>query len=391
MLPEDVDLNTKGNPLEKHSTWKYTKLSSGKKVVRETDTLDTFVDSSWYFLRFCSPKNKKYGYNLNEIKYWMPVDQYIGGVEHAILHLLYSRFFMRALAFKNKKFNYIEPFTSLFTQGMVCHETYKNEKNQWLYPDEIEKNPDGNFITKKDKKEVVVGFPEAMSKSKKNIVDPEEMIDIYGADAIRWFMLSDSPPERDVQWSLEGVSAAFKFIQKLWKLNVDILNKINSVSESNDLALQKAVNKTIYNVTKNLDNFQYNVVIANIHEIYNLICEHVVNNKTSVKTLKNEWEKIMMLLMPLAPHLAHECCEKINKNFYWPEYDPKLLKDENCTIVIQVDGRKRGILEMPINSKEIVVIKKSKEVDNVSKHIGSNEIVKNIYIKNKLINFIIKK
>tara|TARA_B100000378_G_scaffold264917_1_gene248996 strand:+ start:1 stop:693 length:693 start_codon:yes stop_codon:yes gene_type:complete len=230
-----------------------------------------------------------------------------------------------------------------------------------------------------------------MSKSKKNIVDPEEMIDIYGADAIRWFMLSDSPPERDVQWSLEGVSAAFKFIQKLWKLNVDILNKINSISESNDLALQKAVNKTIYNVTKNLDNFQYNVVIANIHEIYNLICEHVVNNKTSVKTLKNEWEKIMMLLMPLAPHLAHECCEKINKNFYWPEYDPKLLKDENCTIVIQVDGRKRGILEMPINSKEIVVIKKSKEVDNVSRHIGSNEIVKNIYIKNKLINFIIKK
>ena len=391
LLPEDVDLNAKGNPLEKHSTWKYTKLSSGKKAVRETDTLDTFVDSSWYFLRFCSPKNKKYGYDLNEIKYWMPVDQYIGGVEHAILHLLYSRFFMRALAFKNKKFNYIEPFTSLFTQGMVCHETYKNEKNQWLYPDEIEKNPDGNIITKKDKKEVVVGFSEAMSKSKKNIVDPEEMIDIYGADAIRWFMLSDSPPERDVQWSLEGVSAAFKFIQKLWKLNIDILNKINSISESNDLALQKAVNKTIYNVTKNLDNFQYNVVIANIHEIYNLICEHVVNNKTSVKTLKNEWEKIMMLLMPLAPHLAHECCEKINKSFYWPEYDPKLLKDENCTIVIQVDGRKRGILEMPVNSKEIVVIKKSKEVDNVSRHIGSNKIVKNIYIKNKLINFIIKK
>ena len=392
LLPEDVNLNVTGNPLEKHPTWKFTKLSSGEKAIRETDTLDTFVDSSWYFLRFCSPKNKKYGYEINDLKYWMPVDQYIGGVEHAILHLLYSRFFMRALSYNNKKFNYIEPFKSLFTQGMVCHETYKNEENQWLYPDEVEKNSDGNLITKKDKKRVVLGPSEAMSKSRKNIVDPEEMINIYGADSIRWFMLSDSPPERDVQWSLEGVSAAFKFIQKLWKLNNEILNKKDSTSKSEDIELQKAVNKTVYNVTKNLENFQYNVVIANIHEIYNLLYHHVINNKTSNKTLKNEWEKITMLLMPLAPHLAHECCEKINKKFYWPKYDPKLLKEENCTIVVQVDGRKRGILEMPINSKETMVIKKSKEIDNVSKHVeNTTTIIKNIYIKNKLVNFITKK
>jgi leucyl-tRNA synthetase len=146
LLPEDVDLNVAGNPLEKHPTWKHTTLPTGEKVIRETDTLDTFVDSSWYFIRFCSPKNKEYGYKLNEIRYWMPVDQYIGGVEHAILHLLYSRFFMRALAFKNKKFNYIEPFKSLFTQGMVCHETYRSEDKQWLYPDEVEKTSDGNFF-----------------------------------------------------------------------------------------------------------------------------------------------------------------------------------------------------------------------------------------------------
>ena len=391
LLPDDVDLNVKGNPLEKHPTWKYTKLSSGEKVIRETDTLDTFVDSSWYFVRFCSPKHKEYGYKLSEVKYWMPVDQYIGGVEHAILHLLYSRFFMRALAFNNKKFNYIEPFKSLFTQGMVCHETYKNEENQWLYSDEVEKNLDGNLVTKKDKKRVVVGPSEAMSKSRKNIVDPEEMINIYGADSIRWFMLSDSPPERDVQWSLEGVSAAFKFIQKLWKLNNEILNKKESASKSGDITLQKAVNKTVYNVTKNLDNFQYNVVIANMHEIYNLIYDHVINNKTSTKTLKNEWGKVTMLLMPLAPHLAHECCEKINKKFYWPEHDPKLLKEESCTIVVQVDGKKRGIMKMPIDSKEIMVIKKSKDIDNVSKHIGNVAIIKNIYIKNKLVNFITKK
>ena len=391
LLPDNVDLNITGNPLEKHPTWKFAKLSSGEKVIRETDTLDTFVDSSWYFVRFCSSKHKEYGYKLSDIKYWMPVDQYIGGVEHAILHLLYSRFFMRALAHYNKKFNYIEPFKSLFTQGMVCHETYKNEENQWLYPDEVEKNSDGNLITKKDKKRVVVGASEAMSKSRKNIVDPEEMINIYGADSIRWFMLSDSPPERDVQWSLEGVSAAFKFIQKLWKLNNEILNKKDSTIKSEDVALEKAVNKTVYNITKNLDNFQHNIVIANIHEIYNLFYDHVINNKTSNKTLKKEWEKITILLMPLVPHLAHECCEKINKKYYWPKHDPKLLKDESCTIVIQVDGRKRGILKMPTNSKEIMVIKKSKEIDNVSKHIENTTIIKNIYIKNKLLNFITKK
>jgi len=391
LLPDNVDLNTSGNPLEKHPSWKHTKLPSGEKVIRETDTLDTFVDSSWYFVRFCSPKHEEYGYKLSDVKYWMPVDQYIGGVEHAILHLLYSRFFMRALAFNNKKFNYIEPFKSLFTQGMVCHETYKNEQNQWLYPDQVEKNSDGNFITKKDKRKVLVGPSEAMSKSRKNIVDPEEMINVYGADSIRWFILSDSPPERDVQWSLEGVSAAFKFIQKLWKLNNEILNKKDATSKPKSITLQKAVNKTVYNVTKNLDNFQYNVVIANMHEIYNLFYDHVINNKTSNKTLKNEWEKITMLLMPLIPHLAHECCEKINKKFYWPKYNSKLLKEDNCTIVIQVDGKKRGILEMPINSKEVIIINKSKEIDNVSKYIGNTSIIKNIYIKNKLVNFITKK
>ena len=391
LLPEKVDLNTKGNPLEKHPTWKFTKLSSGEKVTRETDTLDTFVDSSWYFLRFCSPKYNKYGFKIDDLKYWMPVDQYIGGVEHAILHLLYSRFFMRALAYKNKKFKYEEPFESLFTQGMVCHETYKNEDGNWLYPDEIEKKLEGNFVTKKDNKKVLAGPSEAMSKSKKNTVDPEEMIDIYGADSIRWFMLSDSPPERDVQWSTEGVSASFKFIQKLWKLNSEILNKKDSTEKTEDFTLKKAVNKTVYNVTKNLENFQYNVVIANIHEIYNILHQHVMNAKTSNQTLKNEWEKITMLLMPLVPHLAHECCEKINKKFYWPEYDPKLLKEQNSTIVIQVNGRKRGILEIPVNSEEKTIIKKSKEIENVSKYIENTEIIKNIYIKNKLLNFITKK
>ena len=391
LLPENVDLKAQGNPLENHLTWKFTKLASGEKVTRETDTLDTFVDSSWYFLRFCSPKNKNYGFEISDLNYWMPVDQYIGGVEHAILHLLYSRFFMRALAFDNKKFTYIEPFKSLFTQGMICHETYKDEGKQWLYPDEVEKDSQGNLITKKNKNKVIAGPSEAMSKSKKNTVDPEEMINIYGADAIRWFMLSDSPPERDVQWSLEGVSAAYKFIQKIWKLNGEIFNQKKSNSQVEDSSLQKSVNKTIYNITKNLDSFQYNVVIANIYEIYNIFNQHVLNKKTSDATLKKEWEKIIMLLMPVIPHLAHECCEKTTKEFYWPKYNSKLLKDENCKIVIQIDGKKRGILEMPIDSEENIIIKKSKEIENIQKFLEKTVIIRNIYIKNKLINFIIKK
>jgi len=391
LLPEDVDLNVNGNPLEKHPTWKFTKLSSGEEVTRETDTLDTFVDSSWYFLRFCSPNDNEYGYKIDDIKYWMPVDQYIGGVEHAILHLLYSRFFMRALAFENKEFDYIEPFKSLFTQGMVCHETYKNENNKWLYPEDVEKNSTGDFINKRNKKKVTVGPSESMSKSKKNVVDPEEMIDIYGADSIRWFMLSDSPPERDVQWSLDGVSASFKFLQKIWKLNNEILNKKDSSSKNEDALLEKTVNKTVYSITKNLENFQYNVVIANMHEIYNIFNEHVFNDKTSNKTLKNEWEKILMLLMPLTPHLSHELCQKIKKKIYWPEYNIKLLENDTCQIVIQVDGKKRGIIEMPINSNEKIIIENSKKVDNILRYIDDKKIIKIIYIKNKLINLIIKK
>ena len=391
LLPEDVDLNTKGNPLEKHPTWKFTKLSNGEEGFRETDTLDTFVDSSWYFLRFCSPKHESYGYKIEDINYWMPVDQYIGGVEHAILHLLYSRFFMKALAFNNKKFVYTEPFESLFTQGMVCHETYKNENNKWLYPDEIERNSEGKFVIKNSGKKVLVGPSESMSKSKKNTVDPEEMINMYGADSIRWFMLSDSPPERDVQWSQDGVSAAFKFIQKLWKLNDEITNMKDVESLLEDLNLKKSVNKTIYNVTKNLDSFQYNVVIANVHEVYNLFYDHVNNKKTSKKTIKNEWEKIIMLLIPLTPHLANECWEKIDKEFYWPKYDSKLLKELSCKIVIQVNGKKRAILEMPINTGEEEIIKKSKEVDNIAKYISNTTIIKNIYVKNKLVNLITKK
>ena len=214
-----------------------------KKFTRETDTLDTFVCSSWYYLRFCSPKEKNYGFNKEDIDYWMPVDQYIGGVEHAILHLLYSRFFMRAINFENQNFQITEPFNSLFTQGMVCHETYKDQDNNWLSPEEIEKV--NNKIIKKGNPNVIVkvGPSESMSKSKKNVIDPEEIINTYGADSVRLFILSDSPPEKDVQWSEQGMASSYKFIQKLWILNTLVLDEIkkNHPKDINDEFKKKQI------------------------------------------------------------------------------------------------------------------------------------------------------
>ena len=213
-LPKIDKFKTSGNPLNENNDWKNITID-GKKLIRETDTLDTFVDSSWYFLRFCSPKKTDYGYDNESVKYWMPVDQYIGGVEHAILHLLYSRFFMNALSYQNKNFNITEPFDGLFTQGMVCHETYKDENNNWVSPDEIITIDGEKYLNKNKKQKVIVGPSESMSKSKKNTIDPEKIIENFGADAARFFIISDSPPEKDVQWSDEGIEASYKFIQKL--------------------------------------------------------------------------------------------------------------------------------------------------------------------------------
>ena len=258
-LPNDVDLNSTGNPLENHPTWKETThKKTGEKATRETDTLDTFVDSSWYFIRFCSPKLDDKPFDDKLLNYWMPVDQYIGGVEHAILHLLYSRFFMRAINLNDERINIKEPFKGLFTQGMVCHETYKNSKGTWLSPEEA---------SKIDKSKLTIGPSEAMSKSKKNVIDPESMINIYGADAIRWFMLSDSPPDRDIQWSKEGVAASHKFVQRIWLLNEKILNReeIKS-SEKVEKEFFSGINRYLDKITNLIEKFQLNVAVASIYQ-----------------------------------------------------------------------------------------------------------------------------
>ena len=347
-LPEDINLNVNGNPLDHQESWKKIKID-GEECNLETDTLDTFVDSSWYFLRFCSPDYENYGYNIDDIKYWMPVDQYIGGVEHAILHLLYSRFFVKAIGFENKKFDITEPFKGLFTQGMVCHETYKLD-GQWLNPNEVETDDGKIFYLKSDKsKKVKVGPSESMSKSKKNTIDPQQMIESYGADAVRFFILSDSPPEKDVQWSDTGMLAAYKFIQKFWLLNSKIIEftkssfanvKINDETNKN---IQIFTNKIINKITTNLENFHYNVLIANLHDIYNFLQKIYEKKDFDPKLFIENYLKILKIIKPILPHLASECLENFNNaNDEWPELNKKFLEDKTANIVIQINGKKEA-------------------------------------------------
>ncbi len=389
-LPENINLNVKGNPLDSQKDWKEIVID-GKKLNRETDTLDTFVCSSWYYLRFCSPQESSYGFNKDEVDYWMPVDQYIGGVEHAILHLLYSRFFMRALDYNNDNFNIIEPFENLFTQGMVCHETYKDENNNWLGPEQIEKI--NNKFVKKDNPNIVVkvGPSESMSKSKKNVIDPEFIIENYGADAVRLFILSDSPPEKDVQWSEQGIQSSYKFIQKLWSLHIKIMEKIkNDSKKEKDDRLSKITNIFIKNVTENLQNFAYNKIIANLYETYNQLF-YEVEKEYSKKTLIENYKKILIVMMPIIPHFANECFEYIGENekISWPLINENLLIEKNTNYVIQINGKKRVILEAKKNLTEEELFYQLTSLDELDKYIKDKEIKRKIFVPNKLINIII--
>ena len=397
-LPEKINLNTTGNPLEHQNDWKKI-IINGEECSIETDTLDTFVDSSWYFLRFCSPQNKDYAFNLDEINYWMPVDQYIGGVEHAILHLLYSRFFTLALADKNEQFNIVEPFLGLFTQGMVCHKTYKDEDGKWLNPKEVDLTDENNyFAIKNPKMKVSVGPSESMSKSKKNTVDPEEMIKNYGADAVRFFILSDSPPEKDVQWSEQGMLAAYKFIQKFWLLHQNIKEKIfakkitlNSKKNSIEEELEEFTNELIDKVTKNLESFQYNVLIANYHEIYNRLSKIKVN-EISGKILLDNYLKILTILSPVAPHFSSECIDELKMKIEpdWPTVDKNVIQKKVSNIVIQINGKKRGIITCDINTDESKILEIIKSQKQYEIYIKDKTIKKTIYVKDRLINLIIE-
>ena len=389
-LPEIDKLSSTGNPLDSENEWKYFTLD-GKKYRRETDTLDTFVDSSWYFLRFCSPHNTNHGFTQEEVDYWMPVDQYIGGVEHAILHLLYSRFFMQALSYKNDDFKLKEPFDGLFTQGMVCHETYKDQTNSWLSPEEVT-SEDGKEFYKKDNpsEKIIVGPTESMSKSKKNTIDPENIIKNYGADSVRLFILSDSPPEKDVQWSDQGMLASFKFVQKLWTLNSKILDKIKDNNQNDEGEnLTKFTNQLINKITQNLEKFHYNVIVANFYEMYNFLIKET-DKPIKKEILIENYKKILILMNPFIPHFSNECLNTINEDqIKWPKVSKGDLIEEDINFVVQINGKKRAILKVKRDMIEKEILETIKLNQEIEKFINNQKIKKSIFVPNRLINIII--
>ena len=389
-LPEINKFETTGNPLDHLDDWKNI-LIDGKKYLRETDTLDTFVDSSWYFLRFCSANKTDYAFDSEEIKYWMPVDQYIGGVEHAILHLLYSRFFMHALSYKNKNFSLKEPFKGLFTQGMVCHETYKDQNNNWISPDEIVEIDGKKFLKKNNSEHIKIGPSESMSKSKKNTIDPEKIIEEFGADSVRLFILSDSPPEKDVQWSEEGMNSSYKFIQKLWVLNQKIIVEIKANHPFNsDNSIEKISNQFVKNVTNNIHNFAYNKIIANFHEMYSSL-NKIILNKIEKKKLIENYKKILIAMNPVIPHFSKECLDLIGekKEIIWPNINEEFLIEDKKNFIIQVNGKTKGIIIADKNISEENLLLKINENPKLKNYIWGKTIKKKIFIAEKLINIIV--
>jgi len=389
-LPENIDLKKPGNPLANHPTWKYTTCpETGMKAIRETDTLDTFVDSSWYFLRFCSPEKNDKPFDVEEVNYWMPVDQYIGGVEHAILHLLYSRFFTMALqdAYGLK---ISEPFKNLFTQGMVCHPTFKTEKNKWVFPKEVLQEQDNFFL--KNGEKIIKGESQAMSKSKKNIVDPDDIINIYGSDAVRWFILSDSPPDRDIQWSDHGIQGAFKYIQKIWRTS----EKISSYKEEKDIKNNKYNEKTdslIKEITQCIEKFHINVAIAKLYVFLSLINEAIDSKDVNSDEIKNIFKNYLIITSVFIPYISNECWNKISENNNlssqnWPIIKKNLKTKDTCDIVIQVNGKKRAIINVVNNESEENILSKSLAIKNIQVILNQKIIKNKIFVKNKLLNIV---
>ena len=389
-LPKDVDFSKPGNPLENHPTWKYTKCpETGMKAIRETDTLDTFVDSSWYFLRFCSPKANETPFDIDEANYWMPVDQYIGGVEHAILHLLYSRFFTLALQ-DEFKLKVSEPFENLFTQGMVCHPTFKTEKGKWVFPKEVIEKDGSYFLDNKEK--ILKGDSQAMSKSKKNIVDPDDIIKIYGADAVRWFILSDSPPDRDIQWSDSGIQGAFKYIQKIWRV-CEKIKIYKKEKEETDNSFIIKTNLLIREITECIEKFHINVAVAKLYVFLNNLNEEIDKKILNEEDIINAYKKYLIIISAFIPYIANECWEKITKqnnlsSQEWPKIENTLIKKDYFDVVIQINGKKRAIINAINNESEENIFSKSLAIKNIKVILEEKNIIKKIFIKNKLLNIV---
>ncbi|MGE4482043.1 leucine--tRNA ligase [Acidocella sp.] len=393
-LPVDVTFDKPGNPLDHHPTWRHVNCPAcGKAATRETDTFDTFIDSSWYFARFTSPRADT-PTKLDAVKYWLPVDQYVGGIEHAILHLLYARFFTRAMH-KTGHVAVDEPFAGLFTQGMVTHESYKDENGAWLYPDEITRTPEG-AVLKSTGAPVTVGRVEKMSKSKRNTVDPGAIVERFGADTARWFVLSDNPPERDVEWTENGVQGSFRFLQRLARVGEDIAKSGPATVESHGSEakkLRQLAHRSIEAVTQALESFAFNLAVARLYELLNAVA--TPSDSLDMQAARFEAMVILVrLASPLVPHLAEHLFAKLCPGAGlaaqqpWPEADPALLVVDELTVAVQVNGKLRGTILVPAGVGEDIAIPLAKEA--VAGTIGAQTIVKQIYVPGRIVNFVVK-
>ncbi|MCR5224777.1 MAG: leucine--tRNA ligase [Alphaproteobacteria bacterium] len=404
VLPADVTFSGTGNPLEAHEKWKHVKCPKcGQDATRETDTLDTFVDSSWYFLRFCSDDATDL-LKKEDTSYWMQVDQYVGGIEHAILHLLYARFFTKALA-ECGLVNVREPFKNLFTQGMVCSVTYRKENGDWLFPSEVKKNPDGTFETINGGEKVIVGRLEKMSKSKKNVVDPDMIVKSYGADSLRLFVVSDAPPDRDFPWSDEGLEGCWRFINRVWRLFVYLksfgisaekcTNEINVESLPENLQkVYKGFHQTIKDVTDAIESRMMNKAVAFIRDSVNAIYSVLDDVKGNEELFSVLMRDLVKLMAPIAPHICEEIWSELGfkgivSEHVWPSYNEKYLCVTEINLPVQVNGKLRGTVSVGIDDGEDIIFEKALALPNVQNAIAGKTVRKRIFIKGKIINFVV--
>ncbi len=398
-LPEDADLEAPGNPLENHPTWAQVDCPAcGKPARRETDTFDTFFESSWYFARFCSPRADT-AFTRDSVDYWLPVDQYIGGIEHAVLHLLYSRFFTRAL----KQCGYLgikEPFAGLLTQGMICHETYRDaDGGKWLYPEDVIRAQDGSLVHATTGAPVTVGRSEKMSKSRNNVVDPQAIIDTYGADTARLFMLSDSPPDRDLDWTDAGIDGAWRYVSRLWRMVAE--PKVGLVPVGSPMpgdlspaaeTAHRAIHKTIANVSADLDKFHFNKAVARVRELTNLLED--LDGAGDGWVLREGLETVARLIGPMMPHLAEELWQRLGHETLvaetpWPEVDDSLLEEDTVIVAVQVNGKLRGTVRLPKDSDRESATSVALDLDNVVKAVGGRPVRKVIVVPNRIINVVV--
>ena len=400
VLPEDVTVDGQGNALDTHPAWKHVDCPQcGKAAVRETDTFDTFFESSWYFDRFCSTRSDT-AFARNAVDYWMPVDQYIGGIEHAVLHLLYSRFFTRAL----KDCGYLsaaEPFAGLMTQGMVCHQTFRDEAGGWVLPTDVRVADDGSAVHATTGEAIAVGRSEKMSKSKRNVVDPEEILASYGADTARLFMLSDSPPKHDLDWTDAGVDGAWRYINRLWRLIGEPASEIcpcdspepNSISAPAE-SIRRAVHKTIAAVSDDLERFHFNKAVARIRELTNQLESFDSDKDGGPWVMRFGCESVVKLIGPMMPHLAEELWQRLGHQGLlvdagWPEFDSAFLEETSVTIAVQVNGKLRGTIDVPKDSVKGDVETAALALSNVVSAMSGKTPRKVIVVPNRIVNVVV--